>query len=69
MSLQEKTLAGGLLVQFKSFWKENTAGMSIGDESMISTLVHRALESLKRDQVKQPPPSVFGKKTDGGLSN
>lgn len=61
MSNQEKVLAGGLILQVQSPWRDSRMSILIGGLDMVMTLINQAMREIKRPP---PPekPSVFADK-------
>lgn len=62
MSPQEKILAGGVVLQAASPWKENNISAMAGEEETIIALLNRAVRE-RRSPSPTPPmdsPPIFG---------
>ena len=68
LSVQEKTLAGGIAFQVKCPWKDMNFAVMVGETEVLSTLVNRAINALRQPQVPPQKP-VFGDDGKGGSNS
>lgn len=56
MSDQEKVLAGGVLLQVQSPWRNSRMSILIGGLDMVMTLINQAMREIKRPPPPDKPP-------------
>jgi len=68
MTVQEKTLSGGVLVQSQNPWDENKMSVFVGGAEIVRALIDQAIIEVKRPLPEAKPP-VFEKKDKDKLPN
>ena len=68
LSHQERVLAGGVVIQTRSYWDKTSISSILGSEDMILGLINDAIKETKQRK-NPPPPPPFPMAPPEGKSN